>query len=494
MGLGLEKKGRAVRAGRVAAALCAASATLAAQQVALTCNPPAPTDVEMVSLDWTGAQTQTCAGCKNNSHPTMSFDGRVITWSSDADGVLPTAPNPGNSSQIYARSLSWAQPILLSPGMTPGTIADSACDFPSISGDGKSVVFASAATNLVPGDTNARADIFQATLLPFSMRRVNELPGGGQFDEDCSAPFPSQDGRWVAFLTAATNVAPLFAPQRQPAPSTLGTTQALVKFAGRPSFEVVSLGIGNVAPDGDALEVRLDASGRLVVFSSTATNLGFNDTNSAVPDLFVRNRRTNVLSLVTSAHLQPGVTCNGASRRPSFSADGRFVAFESIADDLLPPGEDTNGKYDIFVRDLRTWGIVRVSIGLNGVDADNGSGYAAISGDGRFVMYTSNALNLTPGTTGGFLKCFLYDRDADGDHIYDESGAVCTRMISASSAGVQTNARSGGNGALSLDGRFAVFMSEGDTLVPNDFNGGVPGSGCGPICLFGRDVFRTTHF
>jgi hypothetical protein len=148
---------------------------------------------------------------------------------------------------------------------------------------------------------------------------------------------------------------------------------------------------------------------------------------------------------------------------------------------------------DVFVRDLDSKRTIRVSEDVDGHEVNLESGYAAISANGRFVLFSSRADRLVPmQSESGRLDVFLRDRDVRGDGIFDEPGDVLVRIVSVTPEGVQGNAVSGGNAALSADGSMAVFMSHADNLVPFDTNGfPAPGSGstCSEQCTFGRDVF-----
>ena len=470
-----------------ATVLAAASSPAEAQ----SCAGMAPVQIEIVSLSDVDLPTQGCTvgGCKNNSHPAVDGAGLNVVFSSDAAQVVTGFSNGANLPQVYLRPMGLGTTLLLSRGLTPGSVANAPCDFPLISLDGRLAAFSSGADNLVPADTNLASDVFIVDTRTLAIERVSRNPNGTQFNGQSSAPHVSGDGRAVVFVSDATNPSPLIGLNGTSA-ALPGTEQVLLLDRKRGRFEFISAGRRGTVPDGPAGEPRIDASGIFVSFSSEATNLGFVDTNGPIADVFVASRNGLGLRLVSSSWGNPRRTCASQSRRPAISADGRWVVFESAAPDLLAPGVDTNGLHDVFVRDLQTGQIALVSGGYSGASANGGSGYGAISGDGRFVMFTSTATNLVPADTTSFLECFVRDRDTDGDNIYDEMGATCTWRLSASVIGTPANARSGGNGALSLDGRFAVFMSEADTLVGGDLNGSAPGAACSPTCLFGRDVFR----
>ena len=146
----------------------------------------------------------------------------------------------------------------------------------------------------------------------------------------------------------------------------------------------------------------ISADGRFVAFVSFATNLVPGDTNDAT-DVFVRDRQTGTTRRVS---LGPGgVQGNGGSAGPAISANGRFVAFFSAATNLVPG--DTNGTADVFVRDRQTGTTRRVSLGPGGVQGDGDSVGAAISADGRFVAFESDATNLVPGDTNGAPDVFV---------------------------------------------------------------------------------------
>jgi hypothetical protein len=153
-----------------------------------------------------------------------------------------------------------------------------------------------------------------------------------------------------------------------------------------------------------------------------------------------------------------GVEGNDMSRFASISADGRYVAFESDANNLV--SGDTNGTTDIFVKDRFTGEVSRVSVDSSGIEANNSSGGSAISADGRFVAFSSDATNLVANDTNGVTDIFLRDRSLG-----------TTIIISVSSSGEQANNFSDTEIAISADGRFVVFQSDASNLVNDDGNG-----------------------
>ena len=157
------------------------------------------------------------------------------------------------------------------------------------------------------------------------------------------------------------------------------------------------------------------------------------------------------------------------SYSPSISADGRYVAFESISPDLV--AGDTNVKVDIFVHDLQTGTTTRVSVDSAGTEGDNESNSPSISADGRYVAFESFATDLVAGDTNGLFDIFVHDRDVDGNGTYDEPGpvGVSTVRVSVASGGVEVYDPSY-SPSISADGRYVAFESISPDLVAGDTN------------------------
>lgn len=202
----------------------------------------------------------------------------------------------------------------------------------------------------------------------------------------------------------------------------------------------------------NAMSYRGDVStdGRFVAFDSEATNLMLSDLNNT-SDVFLRDLTQGTTSPV-SVNVN-GTQADGGSGAPSISADGRFVAFESSASNLTS-SPDANGFTDIYVKDMQTGVVVRASLSSAGSEPNNESASPSISGDGRFVVFDSDADNLVPNDTNGRGDIFLRD------------------LQLSTTVGVSTFGNSGGyDASISLDGRFVVFSSSSTNLIPNDTNG-----------------------
>jgi Ca2+-binding RTX toxin-like protein len=224
---------------------------------------------------------------------------------------------------------------------------------------------------------------------------------------------------------------------------------------------------GNQAIGSSFIDISsISANGRFVAFESKASNLVPGDTNNTY-DIFVRDLSTNTTTLasVDSA----GNQGNDASVNASISADGRFVAFRSFATNLVPG--DTNNLSDIFVRDLLTNTTTHVSVDSAGNQQNDRSFTPSISGDGRFVTFSSFASNLVPGDTNNNEDIFVRDLSTN-----------TTTLVSVSSSGDRANDYSEFP-SISANGRFVAFRSFATNLVPGDNNKGD---------IFVRDLLSNT--
>lgn len=205
------------------------------------------------------------------------------------------------------------------------------------------------------------------------------------------------------------------------------------------------------------------SDGRYVAFASDATNLVAGDTNAA-RDIFIFDYQTTLVRRVSVS--QQGAQGNGASNSPAISGNGRYVAFSSDANNLIVG--DTNGFSDIYVVDVITGLISRVSVATGGGQANNPSFRPAISSTGRFIVFESSATNLdTAYTVASGSHIYLHDRDVSGSGTFDTAGNVSTRLVdvdSATPASVVANA-GGIQAAISSDGSTIAFSSRGTNLV-----------------------------
>jgi hypothetical protein len=318
---------------------------------------------------------------------------------------------------------------------------------PCISSDGRYVAFASYASNLVSDDTNGRWDIFVHDRETGQTTRVSVDSAGVQGNNDSRDPSISSDGRYVAFESHASNLVPndtngrddIFVHDRE----TGQTTRGSVDSAG-------------LQGNSDSRNPSISSDGWYVAFESYASNLVPDDTNN-MRDVFVHDRLTGQTTRVSVD--SAGVQGNDLSLYPSISSDGRYVAFDSQASNLVP--DDTNNMRDVFVHDRQTGQTMIVSLDSAGVQGNSGSYRAFISSDGRYVAFESHASNLVPNDTNDVRDIFVHDR---------QTGQ--TTRVSVDSAGVQGNDHSDSfDKCMSSDGRYVAFYSYASNLVPNDTPG-----------------------
>ncbi len=407
-----------------------------------------------------------------SSQPSLSGDGRLVAFTSSSTNLVPGDTNEAADVFVHDRTTRVTTRISVGPG---GVEGNSASTFPAMSANGRFVTFASAATNLVVGDTNGQSDVFVHDRQGGTTSRVSVVTGGAQgctpagTPATCAgagaslAPTISADGRFVAFQSAATYLA-----TGTPAGDTNGVVDVFVhdrQTTTTSRISVVTGGAQGCTPAGGACAgagastvPAISADGRVVAFTSAATYLATGttagDTNGAL-DVFVHDRETTTTSRVSVA--TGGAQANGASNPSSISADGRLVAFASEAANLV--AGDTNAVTDVFVHDRSGGATRRVSVATGGAQVSGGpSSFPSISGDGRVVTFDSASPGLVAGDTNGVSDVFHHDR-----------ATATTTRVSVANGGAQ------GNGGsffpdVSDDGRFVTYSSEATNLVVGDTN------------------------
>ena len=333
-----------------------------------------------------------------------------------------------------------------------GTDGNQQSERSAVSADGRFVVFVSLADNLVPGDTNNEADIFVHDRLTGTTERVSVSSREEQANGDSSflglfqEPAISGDGRFVAFASTATNLV---------ARDTNNAEDIFVRDRLNGTTERVSLTGSGGQANADSSFASISADGQFVAFGSFADNLVAGDTNFT-SDVFVRDRLNGTTERVSVS--SAGAEGNSASDGNAISADGRFVAFESFAFNLVP-GDTDDAAVDIFLRDRQngtTEGVSLVPAGSSGLVQHSTS--PAISADGRFVAFDSTESNLVPGDTNGRRDIFVRDR---------QTGIL--ERVSLTDADGESNEDSF-TPDISADGRFVVFGSLASNLVAGDTN------------------------
>ncbi len=275
-------------------------------------------------------------------------------------------------------------------------------------------------------------------------RRVSVDQAGGDADGASSEPGVTADGGLVVFESTASDLV---------GGDGNGLSDIFLRDMTTGAARRVSQSTGGGDPNGSSFDAAITPNGRYVAFDSRASNLVANDTN-AHSDVFVRDTVTRTTRRVSVD--SGGGNSDGDSFNPSMSANGRYVAFWSLATDLV--SNDLNGVWDIFLRDMTTGVTRRVSEALGGGDPDLDSEYPSISASGRFVAFTSAATNLVTGDLNATFDVFVRD-----------TVRGVTRAVSVDWGGQNSDGASHGAG-ISADGRYVSFYSLATDLVPDDGN------------------------
>jgi Tol biopolymer transport system component len=316
---------------------------------------------------------------------------------------------------------------------------------PAISADSHYVAFYSDATNLVANDNNLARDVFVFNRDSRATERVSVASGGAEGNSDSFAPAISSDGRYVAFSSAASNLV---------AGDGNGANDIFVRDRQAGTTTRVSLAPGGADANGSSFTPSISADGRYVAFTSDATNLVAGD-NNYVRDVYVVDRGTG--AVVRASVSTDGTQANLDSFTPVISGDGRYVAFTTYAANLVPV--DENEASDVFVHDLVGGTTIRVSEYTGGFEAEGDQLRPSISYDGRYVAFDSDAWNLVWGDLNEVRDIFVNDRET----------GVTTR-VSVDDSGAEVNGENI-RPSISADGRYIAFSSEASNLVSGDTNG-----------------------
>lgn len=330
-----------------------------------------------------------------SSHPSISADGRYVVFAARANNLVVDDTGELTDIFVHDRQTGQTRRVSVASDGTQGNESASKYNS-SISMDGRYVAFSSDASNLVSGDTNNAGDVFVHDLQTGQTSRVSVSSDGTQGNADSGVRSISADGRYVAFDSWASNMV------------TDDTNNAHDVFVhDRQTGQTSRVSIasdGNQASSG-ASGGSISADGRYVTFYSGSSDLVIGDTNNT-GDVFVYDRQTGQTSRVSVA--SDGTQGNNISIHAFISADGRYVVFDSAASNLV--SGDGNYYDDVFVHDRQTGQTTIVSTALGGLPANSGSGYASISADGRYVAFGSSASNLVLGDTNGYDDIFVHDR------------------------------------------------------------------------------------
>ncbi len=373
--------------------------------------------------------------------PSLSLNGRYVAFISDATNLVAGDTNQTDDTFVYDRATKKTARVSVD---AKGNQQIGFSSNPALSADGGAVAFVSEAPNLVLGDTNDAYDIFVHDRQTEQTNRVSVSSGNVQANASSNNPALSVDGRIVAFESDATNLVD--------GDTNMNPDIFVYDFQSKQTARV-SVDSSGAEGNGGSNNPALSADGRYVAFLSSAVNLVPDDTNNSI-DIFVHDRQTKQTTRVSVD--SKGTQQNGSSYNLSLSADGRIVAFESLASNLS--AVDDNNASDVFVHDRETKLTARASVDSNGVFGNGGSESPRLSGDGRYVVFESLADNLVAGDTNAKKDIFVHDRVKQQ-----------TTRVSVDSNGIQANDLSL-IGNISADGNMLAYESFADNLVAGDTN------------------------
>jgi Tol biopolymer transport system component len=415
----------------------------------------------------------------------VSADGRFVAYTSSADD--PALKDANRAPDIFVRDLVARTTQLVSVNLSGTSSTNLGPESryrvpPRISADGRYVLFVSPARDLVPNDGNDSFDLYlrdlhEATTTLVSIDRSGKATGSRtRLSFDGSFGFESvmsADGRYVAFTSYASDMT---------ADDTVcyGTCDGLnslpdvfVRDVKEGTTTLVSVNrAGTAGGNEGAITPSISANGRRVAFRSSSTDLV---ANASTPQFNIYARdldaRTTTLVSVNRFGTDGGSTPSGHINAfsPMISPDGRFVAFESSATDMVANKTDFL-THDVFLRDLAAGTTTLVSVNLAGTDSTSPRGgpssrfrssfVSDISADGRFISFESNAPDLAANDTNGTYDVFVRD-----------VAAGLTTLASVNRAGTGSAAGESFSSDLSADGRLVAYMNTADDIVENDHNG-----------------------
>jgi hypothetical protein len=382
--------------------------------------------------------------------PSISADGRFVTFNSTATYLVPIDANSFELN-VFIRDRQALTTELISVSSS-GVQGNGLSGGSSLSSDARFVAFISDATNLVPGDTNGKRDVFVRDRLTKKTARASVSSSGVQGNKGSYYPAISANGRYVTFTSEATNLVK---------GDTNKAWDVFVRDLETGTTQRVSVSSTGAQGKGYSHTGSISSNGRYVAFWSSASNLVPNDTNK-VQDVFVRDLSTKKTMRVSVS--SGGGQGNGASVWAWITGDGHYIVFDSDATNLV--AGDTNDIGDVFIRDLTTKATKRVSLTSTGAQTTSGGfntignsqGSRSLTQDGRYVAFTSHAYDLVPEDSGRFSDIFVRDLVAG-----------VTSRSSVSSTGAEGDDFSFG-AVISGDGSVVAFTSAATNLAPNDTN------------------------
>jgi Tol biopolymer transport system component len=346
-----------------------------------------------VSVSSAGAE-----GNDDSVFPSISANGRFVAFASLASNLV--AGDRNHRFDVFVRDLKRGKTTRASVNSTGAEANDGSIWLPAISDNGRVVAFFSRSTNLVPNDHNGIADFFVRDLKRGKTTRVSVSSTGAEqnrgpgVEELGIVPAISHSGRFVAFFSASPN---LVEGDRN------DTDDIFVR--DRKLGETTRVSVSSTGEEGNDTSLfypSISANGRFVAFTSWASNLVAGDENGHAEDVFVRDRKRGETTRIREWDVNRGYY----GGIPSITDNGRFVAFESVAPDLVKG--DRNEASDVFLRDRKRGKTTLLSVSSEGTQGNDESSFPAISAhNGRFVAFSSLASSLVTGDRHNTADTFV---------------------------------------------------------------------------------------
>jgi Tol biopolymer transport system component len=393
------------------------------------------------SLKQVSVDSQGNVGDGSSNNPSISANGRFIVYHSEAGNLVANDTN--NASDIFYHDKKTGATYRITLG-SQGEGNDDSVD-PRISDNGRYVVYSSAATNLVEGDTNVKYDIFLFDSKKGATRRISVSNSGGQSNGGSYIPAISANGRYIVYDSYANNLVAF--------DHNLSRDIFLYdKKTGKTAM--VSVNSGGMPGNDDSSSARISNNGRYVVFHSDAHNLVEGDTNNA-SDIFLRDIKKGTTRLISVN--SSGGQGNGGSYHAHISNNGRYIVYASDASNLVEG--DNNNARDIFLYDTKKGTTRIVSNSSLGIQGNSTSDNPRISSRGRYIVYASDANNLVEGDNNNFPDVFRFDKRTG-----------LTYRVSVGENGIEGTGGGSYSPDVSGNGRFVAYESYADTLLEGDTN------------------------
>jgi hypothetical protein len=411
----------------------------------------------------------TASGNGATFFPYISADGSVVGFRSTSSDLVANDTN-GAATDVFVRNLQTGVTTLVSVNSAATGSGNGQSSAATISADGRMIAFVSTASNLVVNDTNGTvSDLFVRDLQTGMTKLVSvNSAGTGSGNSQSIVPVISADGRFVVFMSTATNLVTQADANRN--------YDVFVRDIAAGKTSLVSVNKDGTATGAgfsfSTSPFTISANGNFIVFVSQAADLVDNDTNGTLTDVFVRDVAAGVTRLASANAAGTGSGNEQSSANEvSISADGRFVTFDSVASDLVT-GIASMTEQNVFVRDTQQSQTTLVSVNQQRTGGGNKASFSStISADGSTVVFMSNATDLVANDTNKATDVFAYALPRAAACTYSISPENRTSPAAGETLTVNVTTQAGCNWTAASNSNFINVTS------------GASGTGNGTVAL-----------